>query len=647
MCGIAGYFSKDTYISENVLLEMGKAVKHRGPDDSGIWHDRNSGIGLVHRRLSIQDLSKAGHQPMFSHNARYVISYNGEIYNHILLRDKVESIVGTKVKWKGSSDTETLLACIENLGIESTLENIKGMFAFALWDRESKKLVLARDRFGEKPLYYGIQNETLLFGSDLISLKKHPSFKGEINRDAVALLMRYGYIPSPKSIYTGIHKLPPSSYVIFESHDSIPTIKYYWSLSSVIKDNNDGLCSYDYRSAVQKLDELIGDSVEQQMISDVPLGTFLSGGIDSTLITALSQSRSSGQVRTFTAGFDDKLYNEAHHAKKLAKYLGTSHTELHISPEHALDAIQKMPDIYTEPFADPSQIPTFLIAELTKEHVTVGLSGDAGDEIFSGYNRYVLTERYWKKLNLIPQPIRYLISSSIEKVSPDRLNRTLSSIQKIFAVKHQQANIGEKLHKAAIALRAQTSDELYSSLVNRWQNTDELVIGTSKVQTLSDCFIHSSEKDIVHRMMETDLLTYLPDDILCKVDRASMFVGLESRAPFLDREVVEFAWGLPLNYKIKDGVGKSILRDVLYKYVPKELIDRPKMGFGLPISSWLRGPLKEWGNSLLDQDRLRKEGFFHAEKVRQKWVQHQSGAFNWQYQLWPILMFQLWLQNEK
>jgi len=650
MCGLAGFFGKNRskVDIERNLLNMGNVIAHRGPDDSGLWHEKNKfSIGFVHRRLSILDLSKAGHQPMTSGSDRYVISYNGEIYNHIKLRQLIDKKTDFKQVWKGHSDTETLLACIEIFGVQGALNRIVGMFAFALWDCKHNSLVLARDRMGEKPMYYGLQNDTLLFGSDLKSLKQHPDFQGEINREAIALLMRYSYIPAPSSIYTGIYKLPPGSYVVFESPKSLAKPKYYWSIADVASGDSLNKDSCNYEQAVDKLDALLGDSIESQMMSDVPIGAFLSGGVDSTAITALAQSQSTVPIKTFTIGFDEELYNEAQYAKKISKYLGTDHTELYVSSKDALNVIKKLPDIYTEPFADPSQIPTFLVSEMTRSHVTVGLSGDAGDEIFAGYNRYILMDQYWNNLDKTPYLIRKFISKGIDKISPDRLNKLLLHAQKILPIKYQQTNIGEKLHKASIALKAKTPDELYRSMISRWQNPESLVIGVSHQQTVLSHTLSSNEDNIVHKMMEIDSMTYLPDDILCKVDRASMFSGLESRAPFLDHRVVEFAWSLPLNYKIKNGVGKSILRDVLYKYVPKELIDRPKAGFGVPISDWLRGPLKEWANDLLNEDRLRSEGFFHVEPIKKIWLEHQQGVRNCQYQLWPILMFQLWLENEK
>ena len=648
MWGIAGYFSKNRLCDdpEKYLTNMGDVIEHRGPDSSGIWHlERKYSVGFVHRRLSVLDLSEAGHQPMVSKSGRYVISYNGEIYNHLELRELIDEETNSRKEWAGHSDTETLLACIEVFGIRKTLELMVGMFAFSLWDCKHDRLILARDRLGEKPLYYGLKNNTLLFGSDLRSLKQHPDFQGEINRNAIALLLRYGYIPAPSSIYTGFYKLLPGNYIVFNSPNSVTSPECYWNVDSIMNNVNVDNFSLDYKSAVDKLDLLLRGAVRGQMASDVPIGAFLSGGIDSTTIVALAQSQSKEPIKTFTVGFNEELYNEARYAKQVAKYLGTDHTELYMSAEGALDAIKKIPYMYTEPFADPSQIPTFLVSNMIRDHVTVGLSGDAGDEVFIGYNRYILTGRYWKKLKKIPYPVRLFISDIVRKIPPKRLNMLFLHVQKILPTKYQQANIGEKLHKAASVLRAKTPDELYRFIVSRWQKPESVVIGVGSQQTMTG--YKFSDLEIVQQMAKLDLITYLPDDILCKVDRSSMFASLESRAPFLDHRVIEFALNLPLEYKIKNGVGKYILRDVLYRYIPKKLVDRPKMGFGVPISDWLRGPLKGWADDLLDKDRLLSEGFFHPEPIHRMWREHQQGVANWQYQLWPILMFQLWLENEK
>lgn len=649
MCGIAGYFSKSASCCnpETDLTNMGDAIEHRGPDSSGTWYlNERYSVGFVHRRLSILDLSEAGHQPMVSESGRYVISYNGEIYNHLELRQLIDKESGSQVAWRGHSDTEVFLACIETFGVRKALSLVVGMFAFSLWDCKHDHLILARDRLGEKPLYYGLQNDTLLFGSDLKSLKRHPRFQGEIDRGAVALLMRYGYIPAPSSIYAGFCKLMPGHYAVFKSPELPAKLECYWNIDDISDSQVSNQGAPGYSEAVERLDFLLKRSIKGQMVSDVAVGAFLSGGIDSTTIVALAQSQSKVPVKTFTVGFKEGLYNEAEHAKKVSEYLGTEHTELYLSAEHALDAIKKMSHIYTEPFADPSQIPTFIVSNMVRNHVTVGLSGDAGDEIFAGYNRYILTNRYWGKLSRVPYLLRLFIAKGISKIPPSLLNTIFTHVQKILPVRYQQTNIGEKLHKASVALKAKTPNELYRFIVSRWQNPEDIVIGVDYQQTVVDHTL-SEEENITKEMARLDLATYLPDDILCKVDRSSMFASIESRAPFLDYRVVEFAWGLPLEYKIKNGVGKSVLRDVLYKYIPKELVDRPKMGFGVPISDWLRGPLKDWAEDLLDEDRLLSEGFFRPTLIRKMWLEHQQGVQNWQYQLWPVLMFQFWLENER
>ena len=648
MCGFAGYITKNTLKNcdaKSILNDMGRVIVHRGPDDSGIWHDSGyKSIGFVHRRLSILDLSIAGHQPMYSQSGRYVIVYNGEIYNHLGLRKHFKK----NTIWKGESDTETLLACIEVFGVKRTLERITGMFSFALWDVKNNSLTLARDRIGEKPLYYGFQNNTLLFGSDLKSLKQHPDFIGEISRKSIALLMRFGYVPAPHSIYNGISKLLPGSFIQFDVLSKDPQPEYYWNFKNLIEGNSLEKQNQVYEKAVKNLDIVLGDSVEQQMISDVPLGAFLSGGIDSSTIVALAQSRSSSKVNTFSIGYDDKLYNEAEHAKLVAKHLGTNHTELYIAPKDAVNVISELPKIYTEPFADPSQIPMYLVSKMTRNHVTVALSGDGGDELFSGYNRHIFTNQYWNAISKLPFSLKKLILYSIKSLSPNQWNKTLLPLQYLFPGKYKHHNMGEKLYKASKTLGSQSVGDLYTSLISRWDNPEELVLGVGTSSTLHETSIDEFVlNNDVNKIMAMDTITYLPDDILCKVDRASMFASLESRSPFLDHNVVEFAWGLPLDYKIKNGVGKSILRDVLYKYVPRELIDRPKMGFDIPIGSWLRGSLRNWANDLLEEKRLEQEGYFNVKLVRKIWCEHQSGLNNMEDKLWPVLMFQAWLEENK
>ena len=648
MCGFAGYLTKcnsRNHDSKNILNNMGNVIAHRGPDDSGIWYDNNyKAIGFVHRRLSIQDLSVAGQQPMHSRSGRYIIVFNGEIYNHLLLRKSLK----INVPWNGRSDTETLLACIELYGIKKTLKKLIGMFSFAIWDVKHKRLTLARDRMGEKPLYYGFQNGTFLFGSDLISLKQHPDFVGEIRRKSIALFMRFGYIPCPYSIYNNIFKLPPGSFINIERDVANPQPEFYWNFKEIVKSNNLEINNLEYDIAVNNLEIALGDSIERQMISDVPLGAFLSGGIDSSSIVALAQLRSSNQVKTFSIGYDDKHYNEAEHAKLIANHLGTDHTDLYVTPKDTISVIPEIPKIYSEPFADPSQIPMFLLSKMTKDYVTVALSGDGGDELFGGYNRHLFTNQYWGAISKLPSSMKWLITNTIKSLSPNHWNKVFMYFNYFMPKKFHHQNMGLKLYKISKAIRSDSIDDLYTSLISRWDNPEGLVLGIEKDKTLYEPLIDEFILcDDVSKMMAMDTVGYLSDDILCKVDRASMFASLESRNPFLDHNIVEFAAKLPLNYKIKNGIGKSVLRDVLYKHVPKKLIDRPKMGFDIPIGDWLRGSLKKWANDLLDEKKIREDGYFNAELVRKIWFEHQSGSNNMEHKLWPVLMFQSWLLENK
>ncbi len=652
MCGIAGVMSKHAGSLETASIDrMADAIKHRGPDDRGVWSDVDGGIALGHRRLAILDLSPAGHQPMSSSDGRYVLAFNGEIYNHLELRNRLDR-AGCGNNWRGYSDTETLLAAFEVWGIEETVRQATGMFAIALWDRERRCLTLARDRMGEKPLYYGWQGGSdeavFLFGSELKAIKAHPSFKGVINRDAIALLLRHNYIPAPYSIYQGIAKLLPGHILQLNESDLTsdrhPRSQPYWSLADVAVAGATQSWQGDTGRAVDQLDELLQGAINQQMISDVPLGAFLSGGIDSSTVVALMQAQSSKPVKTFSIGFHEEGYNEAAHAKAVARHLGTDHTELYVTAEQAMAVIPKLPTLYDEPFSDSSQIPTYLVSQLAKQHVTVSLSGDAGDELFCGYSRYELSSRLWNKLRLIPVPLRRIVAGSITSLSPD----TWTRIARWIPGGSRYANLGDKLHKGAGVLAVRSLDELYLGLVSHWSNPCEVVIGSTEPSTpLTGAKPALTGLDGVQKMMALDGLTYLPDDILAKVDRAAMGVSLETRVPFLDHGVVEFAWKLPQSLKLRNGQSKWVLRQVLHKYVPKELIERPKMGFGVPIDAWLRGPLRDWAESLLDESRLRQEGFFRPEPIRKKWEEHLSGKRNWQYHLWDILMFQAWLEHEK
>lgn len=654
MCGFVGVVSPYSQDHDgDMLRRMADTIAHRGPDDSGIWTDASAGVSFAHRRLSIIDLSSAGHQPMKSADGRFVISYNGEIYNHLKLREELEQS-GRNPVWKGHSDTETLLMACEVWGIERTLEKITGMFALALWDRQEKALYLVRDRLGEKPLYYGWQGNSFLFGSELKALKGHKDFEGKIDRDVLALLMRHNYIPAPYSIYQGIKKLAPGTFLKLEAGDGqlspgkLPEPVPYWSLRDVAEEGLENPFSGSDSEAIDNLDNLLMEAVQGQMMSDVPLGAFLSGGVDSSTIVAMMQAQSDRQVKTFTIGFSEKQYNEAEHAKAVAKHLGTQHTELYVSPKDAMDAIPRMPTLYDEPFSDASQIPTFLVSQMTREHVTVSLSGDGGDELFGGYNRYSWVDKIWKIVRRLPQPVWRGVAGGIKSVPVSTLNTAFGYASKILPQRFNVALPGDKAHKLAGILAAGSPDKIYWGLVSNWREPSKLVIGSSEPSTiLTDRTNWPKTRDFEHCMMYLDAMSYMPDDILTKVDRAAMGVSLETRVPFLDRKVVEFAWQLPLSLKIRDGQAKWILRQVLDKYVPRELIERPKMGFGIPIDGWLRGPLKDWAESLLDENRLKQEGYFDPAPIRQKWQEHLSGQRNWQYHLWNVLMFQAWLELEK
>ncbi len=648
MCGFAGYLGNvaQEHASE-ILVKMGNAIACRGPDDSGVWFDLDAGMGLSHRRLSVVDLSPAGHQPMISASGRYVIAFNGEIYNHPQLREDLQRKWG-RVSWRGHSDTETLLAGFEAWGIEATVKKSIGMFAIAVWDRQQRTLTLGRDRVGEKPLYYGWQNNTFLFGSELKGLRAHPSFHLEIDRNAIVLLMRHNYIPAPYSIYKGINKLLPGTLLVVSLQCRNGQPHRYWDFKQVVADGLTQPFTGTPNDAVEYLDELLRDVVAQQMMADVPLGAFLSGGIDSSTIVALMQAQSRRPVRTFTIGFNEEKYNEAMHAKGVAKHLGTDHTELYVSPQQALAVIPRLPNLYCEPFSDSSQIPTFLVSQLTRQHVTVALSGDAGDELFCGYNRYISAQRLSAQLSNLPKSLRMALARIIRAVPPHHWNRCLRPFQKFLPLGLAQANIGDKLHTGAGVMSSQTPAELYGLLFSHWPQPAELVIGATEPHTVfTDTAQQPKADHFVHHMMAIDMLTYLPDDILCKVDRAAMGVSLETRMPLLDHRLVEFAWRLPLNYKLHEGVSKWPLRQILYKYAPKELFERPKMGFGIPLDIWLRGPLRDWSEDLLNESRLRQEGYLNPAPIRQQWAIHLSGKQNCQYLIWNVLMFQAWLENAK
>lgn len=650
MCGFVGFLTGGQWARDEVapsLLErMAAAIVHRGPDSAGYWHDAISGIALGHRRLAIVELSPTGAQPMRSACGRYVMAFNGEIYNHLDLRRQLDT-EGRNTGWHGHSDTETLLAGFSAWGLRVTIERCIGMFAIAVWDKRERSLTLVRDRLGEKPLYYGWQgtgaDACLLFGSDLAAIKAHPAFAADINRDALALYMRHNAIAAPHSIYRDIYKLQPGCLLTVSLTQREPKREVYWSLPQVALQGAAAPFAGTEVEAVDALEALLKDTVRQQMMADVPLGAFLSGGVDSSTVVALMQAQSQRPVKTFTIGFNEEGYNEALHAKAVAHHLGTDHTELYVTPQQALDVIPKLPQLYSEPFSDSSQIPTFLVSQLARQQVTVSLSGDAGDELFAGYSRYVFTRNLWRRLERLPQPLRRLGVAGIQALSPTSWNTLCKPVQPLLPGAMRRSNMGDKLHKGAALLNARSVDELYLYLVTHWK-PDGLVLGATEPFThLRGNPLSLAGLDEVQRMMVLDAVTYLPDDILSKVDRAAMGVSLETRVPFLDHRVVEFAWQLPQHLKLRGRVGKWALREVLYRHVPKEMIERPKMGFGVPIDEWLRGPLRDWAEDLLSESRLRQEGYFNPEPIRQKWTEHVSGERNWQHHLWDVLMFQAWL----
>ena len=649
MCGITGFIDfsdiKNKDGSRKNILRMTDTLTHRGPDDSGVWIDQDNGVYFGHRRLSIVDLSPAGHQPMVSASGRYVIVLNGEIYNHLELRKELGN-----VDWRGYSDTETLLGGFEKWGIEGALKKTVGMFALALWDRKNKIFTLARDRIGEKPLYYGFQKNTFLFGSELKALKVHSDFMGETDRGVLCLYLRHSYIPAPYSIYKGIKKLPQGNYVQFPIARGLNDLrlimpKAYWSLAEIAAKGFDHPFPGTDVEAIALLEKQLKQSIGLQMIADVPLGAFLSGGVDSSTIVALMQAQSSRPIRTFSIGFDKADYNEAEYAKAVARHLGTDHTEHYVSPEEAMQVIPRLGAIYDEPFADSSQIPTFLVSRVARRHVKVSLSGDAGDELFCGYNRYALVD-IWKKISGIPFGIRKSAGRLIKKIEPSIWKSIFKYTGKFVTL---PSNMYEKLEKFSMRLESVDGIEaIYYSLVSEIADPNRVVIGAREPGTwLKDIGLKSQFSNIKLQMMYMDCMTYLPDDILVKVDRAAMSNSLETRVPFLDHRVIDLVWSLPLSMKMRDGKGKWILKQVLYKYVPKELIERPKMGFGIPVGDWMRGPLRDWAGALLDESRLRQEGFFDVQFIRLRWQEHLSGKRDWQHFLWTVLMFQEWLEEQK
>ena len=706
MCGFSGFLTTDVSIlsrAEAEVSRMALAIQHRGPDDAGAWADAKAGIALGFRRLSILDLSSAGHQPMQSVSGRFVMTFNGEIYNHTDLRDSlIASQLGMPAQpWRGHSDSETLLACFEAWGLEKTLQKTVGMFAIALWDTQTRTLHLARDRFGEKPLYYGWTTTAnaaapaFVFGSELKALCAYSGFDNPVSREALALYMRFNNVPAPYSIYQNIFKLEPGCLLSINTDfrmninaatsqggkrvetahvPSVPNVPLkllrppaaqgglrihrWWSLASVVEAGAQNQISLE-EEALETLEQRLKDAVRVQSLADVPLGAFLSGGVDSSCIVALMQAQASCPVKTFTVGFEEAGFDESPYARAVAEHLGTEHNELFVSANQAQAVIVDLPTMYDEPFADSSQIPTHLVCKAARQKVTVALSGDAGDELFGGYNRYFWGPRIWSRLSWLPYPARQILGAAIRAVPTEGWDTLSRPLNALLPASKNIARAGANAHKLAARLSSvRDMDDLYKSLVSEWQDPALVVKGAGieagsktkvllrePVSMLSDPLPSFGVEHHQLRMMYRDSMTYLPDDILSKVDRAAMATSLETRVPFLDHRVAELAWRLPLNMKIRDGQGKWALRQVLYKYVPKELIDRPKAGFAIPVGQWLRGPLKDWAEALLDEKRLEVEGYFYTKPIRDKWKQHLSGRYDHTASLWAVLMFQSWLET--
>jgi len=635
MCGITGFWGH-VAPDRSLVEHMAYHIETRRPNESGHWADYNAGLALA-----TLDCSPSRHQPVVSPCRRYVLVFNGKIYNHHDLRVELAAENGA-FDWRSQSDTETFLAGLHHWGLEHCLKKLNGIFSFALWDALERTLFLARDRMGAKPLYYGCNNSTFLFGSELKALAAHPNWHGKVDRDALALYLRHNYVPAPWSIYQGIAKLPPAHFVVIrEGGRAIGEPQCYWSLGT-IAEQGIAAASGNAESLSDELDALLHEAIGRRMATNVPLGAFLSGGYDSTMVAAVMQAQSERPIQTFTIGFFEEGYNEAVHAQAVANHLGTDHTELYVTPEQAIAVIPQLPTIYDEPFSDSSQIPTYLVSQLAKRHVAISLSGDGGDELFYGYSRYFKTEQVWGKLGRLPLPMRKLAATLIAR-SP---GRALEKVMQLLPSQYRINHLADRLPRLAKILNHPSGDALYHELVSHAKNPEQLVLGAMEPDTIMNRPEHLPDlPGLRERMMYLDQMTYLPDDILTKVDRASMAVGLETRMPLLDHQLVEFAWRVPTKYKVRDGQGKWLLRQVLYRYVPQKIMDRPKMGFGIPIEHWLRGPLREWAEELLDEKRLREESFFDPAPIRKMWDEHVTDKRSWHYYLWDVLMFQAWLEK--
>jgi asparagine synthase (glutamine-hydrolysing) len=646
VCGVAGILDVQGRVESaaslaDVAAAMSDTLHHRGPDAAGLWRDPTGKVALGHRRLAILDLTAAGHQPMTSSSGRYVLSYNGELYNFRQLRAELVATAGCI--FRGGSDTEVLLAAIERWGVRGALRRANGMFAFALWDEEQRLLTLARDRLGEKPIYYAWTGSRLLFASELKALRACPTFDASVSRSALTLLLRYGYVPGPYSIYEDVWKLPPGSLLTVRADAPAGNgdPEAYWSLRDVALRGAADPFPGSADEAVEHLDDLLSMSVRGRLESDVPLGAFLSGGVDSSTVVALAQAASTTPIRTFTVVMDDPRLDEAAHAREVARYLGTDHHEIRCTAEDALALVPRLPQMYDEPFADPSQLPTALISAMARQQVTVCLSGDGGDEVFAGYNRYVLGRAAWRWMRRVSPRARSRAAGLLRAAEPDTWDSLGARLERLLPTVARQRSYGVKAHKLAGLLSATSEEALYVRLVSQWDVPAAVVPGAVEPPTLgTDPAAWPRLPDTTARMAFVDGVTTLPDDMLVKVDRASMAVSLETRLPLLDPAVVEFAWRLPMEAKIRAGRGKWVLREVLHRHVPAELVDRPKTGFDPPLGAWLRGPLRDWAEDLLDARRLTDDGFLDARTVRERWAEHLSGRRNHDYALWAVLMFQ-------
>ena len=643
MCGIAGYVGPvaASEAATTVLKAMTDAISYRGPDDYGAWVDAALGVGLAHRRLSIVDLSPAGHQPMVSASGRFVIVYNGEIYNHSALgKELLES--DAALTFVGHSDTEIMLAAFERWGVIGALQRFNGMFAFALFDRQERRLHLSRDRIGEKPLYYTTMNGSFVFGSELKALKRHPVWRSEIDPEGLLALLRYGYVRGDKSIYLDVFKVQPGTCVTLNLEDDRLSIssEQYWSAAEVIDAGLARPLAVGDDEALAQLEDLLTDAVKLRMVADVPLGAFLSGGIDSSTVVALMQRVSSRPVRTFSIGFGEKRFNEADSARAVARFLGTDHTELYVTPRDCLDVIPKLPSMYDEPFADSSQIPTYLVSRLARQHVTVSLSGDGGDELFCGYERYGIVDNLSRGLERMPRVLRMAAAAGIRAVPMAAWDILGSPLPERISA----GRTGDRVYKLAELFRLDRFSEIFDSVLKLWQAPEEILAHPPLAHGFGN------EHEVLHttgsryeQMMAFDLRTYLPGDILVKMDRASMAVSLEARIPLLDHRIVEYAWRLPMTFKRRNGVSKWLLRRLLHTLIPRELVERPKQGFGVPIELWLRGELREWTLDLLAPETIKRDGFFNASAISRYLEEHISGRRSWAAQLWAVLMFQAWL----